>query len=291
MGIITMLACMFLSTQNLFAEALFLKDGTIMEGTVTGETDKTVSFKGKNNIKMEIPADSVLRVLEGEDYKVQYEFFMNDNTRMKAYIVDEDETAYTVRKELSSSDETVIKKDSVYTVVDEKNRARKMKVKHRQMVSGEKKYYSPKTAMWISLIPMYSGSLWAGTKPVMGMTFAVSKSIFFFTPLVVPMIGTVSKSDSGMSNNSVVDRYFKRKTYQIWAITSASIWLALTIGDMIYSYKYIDKLNEENGLNSVAEQRISVSFFSRVSMATQRNERAREIGPYEGFDAAVSLRF
>jgi hypothetical protein len=101
------------------AEALFLKNGSILEGKIAKDTDREVVIT-INNKPRTVPRKDILRVLYNDEYKSQVYFFMTDNSIIEGHLVDETRDSYTYRTKLSSAAEKTVSKDAVRFVSKEK---------------------------------------------------------------------------------------------------------------------------------------------------------------------------
>lgn len=118
----------------LFAESIFLKDGSIIEGDIIKETDKAMDVKLPDGKKMTIQRKDVLRTLLSNAYKTKMYIMKNDKTVLPVYIVEEDNDKYVCRKDLYSTDEFVVNKDEVMfiskvapeTIISDKGKEKKV---------------------------------------------------------------------------------------------------------------------------------------------------------------------
>jgi hypothetical protein len=95
------------------AEAVFFKDGAIIEGSILNENAKALNFKMIDGTKKEIPRKDILRIAYHDGYKEKRHLSMMDGKEMDVYVVDEDKTSYTFRLTLNSAAETRVSKDDV----------------------------------------------------------------------------------------------------------------------------------------------------------------------------------
>ncbi|MCX8124259.1 MAG: hypothetical protein N3F66_08860 [Spirochaetes bacterium] len=100
----------------LFAESIFLKDGTIIEGDIIKETDKAMDVKLLEGKKITIQRKDVLRTLVNNTYKIKMYIMKSNKDILPVYIVEEDNESYTCRKDLLSTDEFKINKADVIFV-------------------------------------------------------------------------------------------------------------------------------------------------------------------------------
>lgn len=107
-------------TGSAYAESLFLKDGSITEGSVVTETDKSVKFKFADGKLKEIPRIDILRVLHHTDYNQKRYIYKTDTSLVEAFIVDEDKLTYTYRIDLNSPNEFKMLKNEIETISKKK---------------------------------------------------------------------------------------------------------------------------------------------------------------------------
>ncbi len=100
-------------SSSLHAESIFLKDGSIVEGTITTENHATITVKQYNGKNRAVPRKEILRTLFTNDYKNKFYFQLNGDKLAAGYIVDEDARSYRVRKYLYRPKETIILKSKV----------------------------------------------------------------------------------------------------------------------------------------------------------------------------------
>lgn len=98
------------------AESIFLKDGTIAEGTIESETDKVVKLKTVEGKLRDIPRRDVLRTLHHTDYTQKKYIYKTDKSLVEAFVVDEDKLTYTYRVDLNSASEFKILKSEINTI-------------------------------------------------------------------------------------------------------------------------------------------------------------------------------
>ena len=107
-------------TGSAYPEALFLKDGSISDGSVITETDQAVKFKFTDGNLKEIPRKDILRVLHHTDYNQKRYIYKTDNSLVEAFIVEEDKLTYTYRIDLKSPNEFKMQKSEVETISKKK---------------------------------------------------------------------------------------------------------------------------------------------------------------------------
>jgi hypothetical protein len=86
--------------RDLRSEQVFLKDGSIVSGTIVADTAKSLTVKGAGGKRDTIARDRIMRILYTELFMGKVFIRMNDGTVKSGYMVDEDRTTYTFRKEL-----------------------------------------------------------------------------------------------------------------------------------------------------------------------------------------------
>ena len=106
---------MLFAAQSLFAEAVFLNDGRIIEGKIISETDDLLTVQ-RDRETTDIPRSDVLRILYTDDYRHKRYIYTLDGREFEGYIVAEDRDTYTLRNRLESREETTIMKSDVDAV-------------------------------------------------------------------------------------------------------------------------------------------------------------------------------
>ncbi len=97
----------------LFAESVFLKDGSIVEGKIAKETDAEIQITLKTKEQRSLPRRDVLRTVYHDEYRqLRYIHLLNGDV-LEGYIVDEDRESYTYRKDLASNKENRVAKNKV----------------------------------------------------------------------------------------------------------------------------------------------------------------------------------
>jgi hypothetical protein len=105
------LIIMFLTASTLsFAESIFLKDGSIFEGKIIKETDKSATIDTGWGKTREILRKDVLRIIFDLEYKNKKYIYKKGGEVLEAFIVNENFETYTYRTELLSIKETIIYK-------------------------------------------------------------------------------------------------------------------------------------------------------------------------------------
>jgi hypothetical protein len=268
----------------LFAESVFLKDGSIIEGTVTSETPNALTVTMPNKVKTEIPLTEIVRVLENSDYKKPATIRKKDGTEMVIYIVEERSDAYIARTVLASPNEISIPKQDIREFVGKRPLV--------TLRSGDRRTYTPKEAATTSLIPIRSGSLLVGKDALgIGLVFAKTGTLLFPVALIIgsafgsPGVND-SPNDSSGSYSPMEDENMRRYT-----MISLGAWVLLTATDMIYSYHRVKNFNERAGAGTKAETSFGFSVMPLVWSGTPEPGERRASGRVEGVAAMAVVRF
>ncbi|HPR38980.1 MAG TPA: hypothetical protein PLT13_15385 [Spirochaetota bacterium] len=100
---------------HLKAESVFLKDGSIIPGIITGSDDYKISLSADRESK-NIERKDILRILVHERYKEKIYLTQTNGVTIEGYIVNEDNIHVTLRTDLSSADELNIPREKVETI-------------------------------------------------------------------------------------------------------------------------------------------------------------------------------
>jgi hypothetical protein len=106
-------AIILFSAGSIFAEYVFLKDGSILGGKILNENPAGVTIHLETGKQQTIPRKDIIRILYTELYMGKVFVNKIDGTTVEAYMVDEDQKSYTFRKELNRPEEFVLKRDEV----------------------------------------------------------------------------------------------------------------------------------------------------------------------------------
>lgn len=102
--------------QSSFSESIFLKNGEIIEGSVTKEDKDQLYIKQADaNIKI-LDHVSILRILYSYDYKKRMHIYLKSGEILEGHIVDENIDFYIYRTDLNSNQEFKIKKSMVKVI-------------------------------------------------------------------------------------------------------------------------------------------------------------------------------
>lgn len=99
----------------LYSESVFMKDGTIIEGRITGGDDNVIKLSMDQEIK-NIERKDVLRILVHDRYREKIYLTQTNGVTIEGYIVNEDNIQITMRTSLDSSEEINIPREKVETI-------------------------------------------------------------------------------------------------------------------------------------------------------------------------------
>lgn len=108
-------AVMFITFTGLplSAEAVFLKDGSIVEGSIVSDGAGSVTVRTAEKKNKQIPRSDIMRILYTELKLGKIYVQKRDGKGIVAHLVDEDRESYTFRKELFSPEEFTLKRNEV----------------------------------------------------------------------------------------------------------------------------------------------------------------------------------
>jgi len=95
------------------AEYVFLKDGSILEGTILRDGSNSITMRDADRKVRTISRKDIMRILYTELYMGKLFVQKTDGKGFVAYMVDEDRTTYTFRKKLYKPEEFTLKRDEV----------------------------------------------------------------------------------------------------------------------------------------------------------------------------------
>lgn len=116
-------ACLFIFfafSGLLYAESVFLKDGSIVEGKIVKEDDLKITVQISSGEIREISRENILRTNYQVSYKEKKFIKKNDGTEIEGYFVDEDSISFTYREKLNLPDEIKIRKDEIRSISKER---------------------------------------------------------------------------------------------------------------------------------------------------------------------------
>lgn len=98
---------------SLFAEAVFLTNGSIVEGTIISDGAGSVTVRTADKKTRQIKRDEIMRILYTELKLGKIYVQKRDGKGIVAHLVDEDRESYTFRKELYNPEEFTLKRNEV----------------------------------------------------------------------------------------------------------------------------------------------------------------------------------
>ncbi len=99
----------------LYPESVFMKDGSIIEGRITGGDDYKISLSSDQVIKS-IERKDILRILVHDRYRDRIYLTQTNGVTIEGYIVNEDNVQITLRTNLSSGEEINISREKIETI-------------------------------------------------------------------------------------------------------------------------------------------------------------------------------
>ncbi|MBN2159820.1 MAG: fibronectin type III domain-containing protein [Spirochaetes bacterium] len=99
--------------RSALGECVFLKNGSILRGKITGETGTAITLVSPNGSARMIGRSSVLRILYTDIYLGKVVVRLTDGSSLEAYLVDENADAYTFRNNLYLPDEYTVPRKKV----------------------------------------------------------------------------------------------------------------------------------------------------------------------------------
>jgi hypothetical protein len=109
-----LLIALFSST--VFSESVFLKNGSIVEGTVTAENDTMITLESPSGEKNIIQRSNILRILVHKRYRDRIYLTRIDGYTYEGFIVNEDNSRITLRTSLGSPEEISVTREAVETI-------------------------------------------------------------------------------------------------------------------------------------------------------------------------------
>ena len=104
-----------------FCEAIFLKDGSIVEGKIIKDTNTSMIVRLPDKKIKKIRRKNVIRTLYIENYKDRVFIEKKDGKTVSGFIVDENRHSYILREELFKPNEIRLFRNEVKTITKEKN--------------------------------------------------------------------------------------------------------------------------------------------------------------------------
>ena len=101
------------SVMHSYAEFVFLKDGTIIQGVISSDSASAVIIVDKEKKRQNVSRNNIMRILYTDLYLGKIYVQKTDGKNEICYMVDEDRDTYTFRRELYSPEEFTIRRDQV----------------------------------------------------------------------------------------------------------------------------------------------------------------------------------
>jgi len=124
-GFLILLTALLLIPFSARAEYIFLKDGSVIKGTILKDTDKKILIKADRGYRVTVKRSEILRVSYEKGKLSKQKIELVTGRTIQVYIVGEDQTTYIVRAKINSSDEITINKKDVLKIIQ--NRPSKLK--------------------------------------------------------------------------------------------------------------------------------------------------------------------
>ncbi|MDA3822122.1 MAG: fibronectin type III domain-containing protein [Bacteroidales bacterium] len=112
------LTFLFLLSEPLTAAYLFLKDGTIIKGTVRTQNTRTLTFKNNKGKVKTYNQRKVMRVIYNKLSLNLIFIQLKDGTTMRMYKVAEDQNTYTFRKDIKKPQELKVDKENILFITE-----------------------------------------------------------------------------------------------------------------------------------------------------------------------------
>jgi len=112
-NILLIIFFVFITSTALFAEYVFLKDGSIVKCRIESETKSSITARLADGKQVTFIPKNIIRILYTELYMGKIFVNKTDGTVLEVYMVDEDQTTYTFRKDLYKPEEFTVKRDEV----------------------------------------------------------------------------------------------------------------------------------------------------------------------------------
>ncbi len=134
---------MILCGGRLHGEYLFLKNGTVMECKILNESPASMTVLTSDGKTVSVSRSTVLRVMYTQLYRGKLYIQKTDGSVIEAYIIDEDQEYYTVRRELNSPKEFTIRRDDVLFMTRKNPSALEGRVSYRYVDLAWRGPYTP----------------------------------------------------------------------------------------------------------------------------------------------------
>lgn len=115
--LLTIIAVMSLSV-TLYAEAIFLRDGAIIKGTIIKDSTDSLTLLDSAGREREIPRANIKRILYTDLKLGKIYIQKRDGKNFVAFMVDEDRDSYTFRMDLYKPEEFAVKRADVLFIAE-----------------------------------------------------------------------------------------------------------------------------------------------------------------------------
>ncbi len=128
-------------TTALFGETIFTRDGRILEGTITEETNAYKIIKTKEG-EQRIPRGQILRVLYSEEYRAKVHIYLKVGSPIEGHVVDDKGLFLVIRPDLEKREEVQVAKANIVMISinplkkEDLAKRRKRKKMEREDVKG-----------------------------------------------------------------------------------------------------------------------------------------------------------
>ncbi len=275
---------LMLFTSPLYAESIFLKDGSIIEGKVQSDSGNEITILMQNQLKITIPKDRVLRRLETNEYKRLVEIKKSNGSSITGYIVDQDSDKIKLRMNLSSSSETELNKKDILSVL---SAGEPVSI---DSIAAKKETLKPRQAALNSINPLRSGSFLAESN-AWGVAFCFIKTGALVLPLSIMIgsaFGSPNSGDSMSNDSSSNSNYLDDPKTKNLVLGSLAVWVLATAGDMIYSYNYVKNYNEKQQNASLESGAVRFSVLPKISFPDNMYNRKASC---DGLYVSISSSF
>jgi len=102
----------------LIAEFVFMKDGSIVDGTIIKDSEAAITIRTADKKQIQIQRNKMMRILYTKLKMGKVYIQKRDGEGIVAYIVDEDQDSYTFRKELYKAAEFTINRSDVLFIAE-----------------------------------------------------------------------------------------------------------------------------------------------------------------------------
>jgi hypothetical protein len=110
---ITSIICLTLMlTGKVYAEMIYLKDGQVLQGKITKETQDEITVQTQFQ-KKTVKRSNIIRIMYGERKMERIYLLMNDGTTRTGFLVDQDASQVIIREKEDSPDEISIPKSQI----------------------------------------------------------------------------------------------------------------------------------------------------------------------------------